>query len=856
MSCTGTGTSACPCGTVTFPQVICNPPGLSMIPYRIGDYVAFRHRLLQALPGETELVVWRPGATGDLAVQMMEWCAYVFDILTFYNERIANEDYLGTAQLPESVNHLVQLLGYRPRPALGSAGTLAALLSPGARLPVTLPAGMQVQSKPGPGQQPQVFELGAAGATVTAPDVISADVTVVAPNARLLPQDGSSWVWLAGNVTGINAGDRLLLINAEALSAPSIANIDYQWIMVSGTASQSDPLGNPVTQVSFTPLAGAIASGAQAASYVLLRSGQSAPLWGYLTESTVITTVNATTTSIDLAAVARAVTPGSLLLLDVAGAAGLTATPIIVQSYAEAVWYANCGAGEPATSPPVSSPPGSIPAIAIPHGEISFASFDATGAWAWKWNAAASKITARFGWTQVGQLAPALTTADLLYTGGNTALVPAPGAAAFPTTASAVLLEDPSGNAASATTAPAASPAGAITLTFGQPSNLPAAGLASPIDVMFDLLPVTRGKTVASEALGSGNPVVAGQDFTLANSPVTYFADPASISGNGFTSTVQISVNGVRWQEVQSFYGQLPNAQVFVTYEDDQVQTHVTFGDGVNGALLPSGANNVVASYRYGAGAAAPAAGTLAVVLTPQPGLKGVLNPLPPTGGSDADSPADLSTLAPQSVLTFNRAVSLDDYAAIAASAAGVTQVVAGFAFDAQAQRPLVTLWVAGDNGAVAAVQTALAGVAVPNQPLSVLPATPIAVVLSLTYVRDLHFGDPAVQTGLTTALVDPVVGLLGVANVGVGQAIYDSQIARACLAVPGVLAIHDVSFTSETGLLFYPTIIVGGRLRRLGGVAAATSGCTGNRHSPGAGNYFSVPNDGQHLKLTGVLAS
>jgi hypothetical protein len=182
MSCTATATSACPCGTVTFPQVICNPPGLSTIPYRIGDYVAFRHRLLQALPGETELVVWRPGATGDLAVQIMEWCAYVFDILSFYNEWIANEDWLGTAQLPESVNHLVQLLGYRPRPALGSAGTLAALLSPGARLPVTLPAGMQVQSKPGPGQQPQVFELSAGGATVTAPDVI---LQAMSPASRL-----------------------------------------------------------------------------------------------------------------------------------------------------------------------------------------------------------------------------------------------------------------------------------------------------------------------------------------------------------------------------------------------------------------------------------------------------------------------------------------------------------------------------------------------------------------------------------------------------------------------------------------------------------------------------------------------
>jgi len=71
MSCTTSG-EVCPCGTVTFPQIICNAPGLSTFPYRIGDYLAFRHSLLQALPGETELVVWRPGATGDLVAAITE----------------------------------------------------------------------------------------------------------------------------------------------------------------------------------------------------------------------------------------------------------------------------------------------------------------------------------------------------------------------------------------------------------------------------------------------------------------------------------------------------------------------------------------------------------------------------------------------------------------------------------------------------------------------------------------------------------------------------------------------------------------------------------------------------------------
>ena len=50
--------------------------------------------------------------------------------------------------------------------------------------------------------------------------------------------------------------------------------------------------------------------------------------------------------------------------------------------------------------------------------------------------------------------------------------------------------------------------------------------------MFFNLVGVSRGKTVATEMLGSGNPAVAGQDFTLAQSPVTYFFDPASISGD------------------------------------------------------------------------------------------------------------------------------------------------------------------------------------------------------------------------------------------------------------------------------------------------------------------------------------
>ena len=160
-SCGNGSSGICPCAKFVHPQIISNLPGRDTINYRVGDYVAFREALLRNRPGEVELLNWRPGAQGDLAVQMVEWWAYLSDILTFYNERIANEDYLRTAALPATPSALVNLLGYRPRPTIGATGYLGAVLSStvvGAQT-ITLPAALEFQSKPGPGQTPQSFEL-------------------------------------------------------------------------------------------------------------------------------------------------------------------------------------------------------------------------------------------------------------------------------------------------------------------------------------------------------------------------------------------------------------------------------------------------------------------------------------------------------------------------------------------------------------------------------------------------------------------------------------------------------------------------------------------------------------------------
>ena len=84
------------------------------------------------------------------------------------------------------------------------------------------------------------------------------------------------------------------------------------------------------------------------------------------------------------------------------------------------------------------------------------------------------------------------------------------------------------------------------------------------------------------------------------------------------------------WREVPSFFGRGPDEHVYVTHTDAGGNTTVIFGDGRNGARLPTGQENVRAIYRKGIGSG----GILPVhrltqLLSRPAGLKEVTNPLP-----------------------------------------------------------------------------------------------------------------------------------------------------------------------------------------------------------------------------------
>ena len=783
--------SNCPCDVFAFPEAINNPPGLPAIQYRVGDYASFREALLQALPGEVELANWKPTASSDLALQLIEWWAYLADILTFYNERIANEDYLRTAVLDQSVHRLVNLLGYRPRPGIGATATLAALVS--AKLPFTLLQGFAAQSKAGPGSPPQIFELSAD--TVLQPlDHVSADPE---PSQATLGADGA--VLLKGTVSSIKTGDELLVVE----QGWNGSDTNYAVAKVMSVQSQTSPRGTANTQVNFGATLG-LPSGASPSGYRLMRSPLSTQLWQYNGSDSALVDNGDGTGTMHLNSVARQIQPGDMILFD-ASAAGLGSQLASVTAYTEAIWYAN-SPDDPPTTPPAASK--NIPGISILHSQITFTP-------AYAGSATGTQLVIRYAWQDVGTLIP---VPSATFTGTPAELV-AVSPPSFPAGSATVLLEDANGVGQSATGL-----VGTDTTTM-QLSNLPASppALAAPINVLFNLLQVTQGKTVPSEVLGSGDASVASQEFVLAKSPLTYLLSPTSTSGQNYASTLQIQVNGVYWTEVPSFYGQTPDATVFVTSEDENQQTHVLFGDGVNGARLPTGANNVIANYRFGSGGTAPAAGTLTVIATAQPGLTAIHNPVAAGGGADPQPSSQIRQYAPLSVLAFGRAVSGDDYETIAALTPGVSRASAIWGFDPVQQRSMVTVYVGDDQSAVNAAQVALAGDSDPNRPVTVLLAQEVDVQLQLTLEVDALHDPNTVVAAAQQALLDPDAGLFGVNRIGIGEVVYKSRIFAACLSVPGALAVHDLHFSVATTGGFTPL--------------------HGYRFDPGTGAWFSLGN-------------
>ncbi|HEY1938450.1 MAG TPA: putative baseplate assembly protein [Candidatus Angelobacter sp.] len=211
------------------PQPISNRPALSAISYRVGTHARFKASMLAALsaPVNAALSSLRTRDDSDFTIALLDAFAVTADVLSFYNERIANEAYLRTAMDQRSVFQLARLVGYRPSPGVAASAFIAFTLNDAAGSPdnVVIKAGTRVQSVPGPGQSPAVFETSTDVTATIAGNAIPAQTTVPWALSK-----GDTSATFRGTALKVNPGDGLLFVDTALHSSLASGAADFHYV--------------------------------------------------------------------------------------------------------------------------------------------------------------------------------------------------------------------------------------------------------------------------------------------------------------------------------------------------------------------------------------------------------------------------------------------------------------------------------------------------------------------------------------------------------------------------------------------------------------------------------------------------
>ena len=636
------------------PVEIANRPGLTAIAYRVGTHAQFKQSMLARLSGVAGLTT---RGDDDFSVALLDAWATVADVLTFYQERIANESYLRTAIERRSLLELARLIGYALRPGVAASTYLAFTLedAPGApdqaATPATIDVGVKVQSIPGPGEAPQTFE------TV---ETIEARVDWNAIKPRLTQRHpvraDADVLYFDGTATGLKPGDGLLIAPDDGsapvfrLVAAVLPQSPQQRTYVQLQPPPPLPVPSPtvsppaVSQVVATPLIGLRSAAARFSATINILSHI-----GEVLRPSPITQLffRRTIAAADFQAIAhiekfsgKAVfrnlvavqppPPGVLAFRTRASLFGHNAPD----------WKAMPTSVKDAYNAP-NADKGDWPTVSQDLDLDAVYAQITPGSWV-----VANWSDARV----IAQLESAIETGVANYTFSakvtrltlttNDKATPASMEDIRRTTIFAqseelklarLPIDDPvSGTEIELDGWVDGLFVGQSIIVCGEldqsrgnrdceqvsigrvehdmnidggtritlSTKLRNDYVRNTVTINANVALATHGETVR-EPLGSGDAGQPYQRFTLRQPLLTYVSSPGP---SGAESTLQLRVNDLLWHEVPTLYGSGPQDRVFVARTSDDGTTTVQFGDGITGARVPSGQLNVQATYRKGIG--------------------------------------------------------------------------------------------------------------------------------------------------------------------------------------------------------------------------------------------------------------
>jgi predicted phage baseplate assembly protein len=301
----------------------------------------------------------------------------------------------------------------------------------------------------------------------------------------------------------------------------------------------------------------------------------------------------------------------------------------------------------------------------------------------------------------------------------------------------------------------------------------------------------SHGESVAGEVLGSGNATQPFQRFALKRTPLTHLSAP---SASGTESTLELRVDGVRWHESANLESLASQDRKYTVRADSEGKSHVLFGDGRHGARVPSGSENVVADYRFGIGAEGNVDAESLTLMARRPaGVAGVSNPMAASGGADPEDRDEMRGNAPLDVKTLARVVSLADYASFAGAFAGIGKSLATWTWTGEVRGVFITI--AGPGGRLIPADAAVIG----NLAAALRRAGDPLVPLRIGCYRRAYFQfgggvtihhDHETETVLE-AIDNEVREAFSFTRRDFGQPVTVGEIAALVQRVPGVVAFH-----------------------------------------------------------------
>ena len=744
------------------PVAVENRPGLSAIAYRVGVHGDF---LASMIAGLTDAERPRLGDLGtrdsdDFTIALLDAWAVAADVLAFYNERLANESYLRTARDRISLQELGRLIGYRLRPGVAAETYLAFALEPPPDVPAQLskdpgaapPATpetvaigerLRVQSIPGPGEKPQTFE------TVEEIEARPEWNAISASTTEPVPAVTSTEAFLAGVGLNLKQGDLFLV--ATAAGPAGAFNLKAL------TLVEDDPPRNR-TRVSWNGTL-TVPPGPQA--HVLRKRlsifGHNAPHQTLIDpDETTDWTIGLSAESgniVDLEGSHPDVVPGSLVVLSKPG----TSRQLWTVSDVTEVSRADFAVSGKVTRATLS-------------GHTDLSSFTNAG-----------RTLAVYAVNEPLELADAPDESPVE---NETVRVEVDVSEMQPGRRLLVRGTTSEGeeHAEAAVVEEVAAHAGGgwdLTLEGGLTQEY----VRETVVVHGNVVLATHGETV-QQLLGSGRPSDPFQRFTLAHEPLTHLQSTDAPSGAA--AALEVRVNDVRWDEVPTLFGAGPRDRAYALRSDEHGKPYVQFGDGMRGARLPPGSNNVRATYRKGIGAGGNVkSGALAQLLDRPLGVKGVSNPVAASGGVDAESEEAARGSIPLGVRTLGRAVSLLDYEDFALAFTGVRKANATV-LPLRGGRTIVVS-VAFDGGErLADLGDALRKHGDPRVQVVVLEATTETFRIALDVAIDEAYEQDAVLSGVEAALR----GAYSFEARALVEPVFLSEVVAAAHTVAGVLAV------------------------------------------------------------------